>query len=177
MMNFNETVEAGKVQMIGEPRQYRADCKAGAFKIGKAEPVGKTLKLEPIAAHMLKAQLFDYDPQPWTEILFVDEAGIVSSILFKGESLRNFLELYRKAVTTGQKMNAIQLLARMAERSNSKGSFFAVEFEIVGAGKFAEQIKALDMSNHFRITQLPGRKPGNGNGNHAEPETSAVATR
>ena len=27
-MNFSETIEAGKVQLIGEHRQYRADCKA-----------------------------------------------------------------------------------------------------------------------------------------------------
>ena len=171
-MNFNETTEAGKVQLIGEPRQYRADCKAGAFKIGKNDLLGRSLKLEPIAAKMINDQLFTYEAQAWAEVLFVDESGIVSSLLFKGESLRNFLETYRKAVTASQKMNEVQLLAKMAERSNKHGQYYAVEFEILGQGKFADQIKTLNLSNQFRIDSLP-----RGEESDAEPEqTTAVAT-
>lgn len=178
-MNFSETTAAGKMMMIGEPRQYRADCKAGAFKIGKNDLVGRTLKVEPVGAKLVEDQLFNYDRQKWVELLFVDESGLISTILFKGESLRNFMETYRKAIVAGQTMNALQLLARMAERANEYGQYFAVEFEILGAGKFAEQIAAIEkekVSGMFRIDSLP-RGNGNGNGNGHEPEeTTAIAT-
>ena len=162
--------------LIGEPRQYRADCKSGQFKIGKNDMVGKTLAIEPIAAKLTEDQLFRYERQKWAELLFVDKHGIVSTILFKGESLRNFIEIYRKAVTSGQLMTALQLRAEMSSRSNSYGEFFAVEFEIAGAGKFAEQIKSLvtdKIAGMFRLDSLPRGK----NDAEPEPETTAVVVR
>ena len=173
-MNF-DAMEAGKVMLIGEPRGYRSDCKTGVFKIGKNEIVGKTLTLEPIAAKLVDDQLFTYDKQKWAEVLFVDESGLISSILLKGESLRNFVETCRKAIIGGRAINALQLTARMAARANAYGEYAAVEFEIVGDGKFAAQIRAFEkdqISSMFRIDSLP-------RGKEAEPdaETTAVATR
>lgn len=173
-MNFSETIEAGKITMIGEPRQYRGDCKAGVFKLGKSEIVGKTLTLEPIGAKLVDDQLFTFDRQKWAEVLFVDESGLISSILLKGESLRNFVETCRKIVISGKAINALQLTARMAARANAYGEYAAVEFEIAGDGKFAEQIRAFEkdqISGMFRIDSLP-------RGKEAEPdaETTAVAT-
>ena len=171
----NATATGSELLLIGEPRQYRADCKSGQFKIGKNDMVGKTLVIEPIAAKLTEDQLFSYERQKWAELLFVDKHGIVSTILFKGESLRNFIEIYRKAVVSGQLMNALQLCAEMSSRSNSYGEFFAVEFEIAGAGKFAEQIKSLvtdKIAGMFRLDSLPRGK----NGNEEPEETTAVAT-
>ena len=174
----NATATGNEVLLIGEPRQYRADCKSGQFKIGKNDMVGKTLVIEPIAAKLTEDQLFNYERQKWTELLFVDKHGIVSTILFKGESLRNFIEIYRKAVVSGQMMNTLQLRAEMSSRSNNYGEFFAVEFEIAGAGKFTEQIKTLmseKIAGMFRIDSLPRGK--NEADAEPEPETTAVATR
>ena len=173
-MNF-DAMETGKVMMIGEPRQYRADCKSGKFKIGKKETVGETLKLEPIAAKLVDDQLFTYDKQKWVEVLFVDESGLISSILFKGESFCNFVETCRKIVISGKAINALQLTARMEARANAYGEYAAVEFEIAGDGKFAEQIRACEQEQirgMFRIDSLPRGK------SDAEPdaETTAVAT-
>lgn len=172
-LDFSQKVEVeeGKATMIGSPRQYRADCKAGAFKIGKDQLVGRNLKLEPITAKLTEAQLFSYRFQGWAEILFVDESGLVSSILIKGESLDNFLELYRSVTIDGKTLCELQITAKMAERSNKHGPYFVVQFEATGAGKYSDQIKSFagDLPvGIFRLDTIPqntGVSNDNGNGN------------
>ena len=51
----------GIVYIPGRPRQYRGDCKAGAFKIGESKIVGKELKLEVLSFRTFEEQLFKYD--------------------------------------------------------------------------------------------------------------------
>lgn len=167
----NVALEEGKMMMIANPRQYRADCKAGAFKIGSSDMLGKTLKLEPITAKLTEDQLFSYKPQKWVEVLFVDEHGLVSSILFKGESMDNFLEIYRQVVLNKRSMIATQITARMSPRAGKKGAYFAVEFEIAGDGKYTDDIQSFanDLPvGIFRLDSIPhnGEDNGeNGNGN------------
>src|SRR5512144_499015 len=78
----------------GSARQYRADCQLGQFKIGASKVVSGTLKLELMAARVLEGALFGYPPQQWLNVIFVDADGIVSTVLFKTESMDNFLELH-----------------------------------------------------------------------------------
>lgn len=96
--------EAGQLLFIGQPRQYRADCQAGQFKIGASQMVGGTLKLELVAARILEGQFFGYPYQKWINVIFVDAEGVVSAVLFKTESMDNLLELHRQAIATGESL-------------------------------------------------------------------------
>jgi hypothetical protein len=85
----------------GSARQYRADCQAGQFKIGASRMVSGTLKLELVAARLIEGEFFGYPYQKWINVIFVDPDGIVSSVLFKTESMDNFLEVHRQAIAAG----------------------------------------------------------------------------
>ena len=140
-LNFTETIEKGQLVFVGAPRQYRNDCKAGAFKIGAGQFVGKLLKMEVMAARQFSDELFGYPFQPWLQVIFADEGGFVSSILFKTESMDNFLEVYRQSLSNGQSLVTQRLTARMAERASENGKYYAVEFEIEGEGQFTADIQ------------------------------------
>ena len=59
-LNFEAQKPEGLLY-VGSPRQYRADCKAGQFKIGASQVVGNRLKMEVIAARFVEGEFFGYD--------------------------------------------------------------------------------------------------------------------
>lgn len=138
----SEALNTKELRYIGVPRQYRADCKAGQFKIGAGRMIGKSIKMEIIAARFVEDELFGYPFQKWVNVIFADEKGTVSSVMLKTESLDNFLEAYRQAFEQNKSLVTVQLEASMSSRSNDNGKYFAVEFAIVGDGKFTEAITA-----------------------------------
>ena len=126
----------------GSARQYRADCQAGQFKIGASRMVSSTLKLELVAARLLEGEFFGYPRQKWINVIFVDAEGIVSTILFKTESMDNFLELHRQAIAAGDLLLGKAIQARMSRRASrdSGQGYYAVEFEITGEGTYSSAI-------------------------------------
>lgn len=119
----------GIVYIPGRPRQYRADCKAGVFKIGESGIVGLELKLEILAFRTFEEQLFNYPYQSWLEIIFVDPDNIVGHILFKTESLDNFLNLHLDLGIKGVAIGTGIVTAKMNKRSSDLGTYYAVEFD------------------------------------------------
>ena len=75
-------------------------------------------------------------------MIFVDADGIVSTVLFKTESLDNFLELHRQALADGESLLGKTIQASMSKRASrdSGQGYFAVEFEITGPGKYGSAI-------------------------------------
>ncbi|HYQ90597.1 MAG TPA: hypothetical protein VES89_00610 [Candidatus Competibacteraceae bacterium] len=130
----------------GSARQYRADCQAGQFKIGASRMVSGILKLEVVAARLIEGEFFGYPLQQWINLIFVDSEGIVSTILFKTESMDNFLELHRQAIAAGELLLGKAITARMSRRASrdSGQGYYAVEFEVVGEGTYGNAIA------HFR---------------------------
>lgn len=63
--------------------------------------VGPRLRMEVIAAKFIEDELFGYEWQKWLNVIFADPDGVVSSIMFKTESMDNFLELYRESLASG----------------------------------------------------------------------------
>ena len=57
----------GIVHFPGSPRQYRADCQAGIFKVGETDTLGKSIQMEVLAYRSFNAQLFNYPYQQWVE--------------------------------------------------------------------------------------------------------------
>ena len=126
----------------GSARQYRADCQSGQFKIGASRMVSGTLQMELIAARLVEGEFFGYPLQKWINVIFVDPEGIVSTILFKTESMDNFLELHRQAIAAGGLLLGKAITARMSRRASrdSGQGYYAVEFEITGDGTYGNAI-------------------------------------
>ena len=126
----------------GSARQYRADCQLGQFKIGASKVVSGTLKLELMAARVLEGAFFGYPPQKWLNVIFVDADGIVATVLFKKESMDNFLELHRQAIAQGDILLGKAIQARMSKRASRENgeSYYAVEFELAGDGAYGDAI-------------------------------------
>lgn len=123
-------------------RQWRADCQAGQFKIGATAFHGSKLDMELVGAQISEGEFFGYPLQKWLAILFIDPKGVLSSILFKTESLDQFEELRRSYRLKGESLLGKTITATMCRRTsraNSNG-YFAVEFEVRSSGKYAEAI-------------------------------------
>jgi hypothetical protein len=104
--------------------------------------VGSKLTLELVAARIVEGEFFGYPHQKWLNVIFVDPDGIVSSILFKTESMDNFLEVHRQALAATDILLGKAITARMSKRTSRKNgeSYFAVEFEMTGPGKYGDAI-------------------------------------
>lgn len=123
-------------------RQWRSDCQTGQFKIGATTFRGPRIDMELVGAQINEGEYFGYPLQKWLAILFVDPDGVLSSILFKTESLDQFEEMRRSYRLKGETLLGKTIRASMSKRaSRSNGnSYFAVEFEVVSEGKYAAAI-------------------------------------
>lgn len=141
----------GELLFVGSARQWRADCQAGQFKIGATRMVGSRLKMEVIAAKFVEDELFGYEWQKWLNVIFADPDGVVSSVMFKTESMDNFLEVYRESLASGTPLTGVVVEAVMSRRASkeSGNGYYAVEFSVIGPGKYTQAIAA------FRAA-LPG---------------------
>ena len=129
LLSFNvPDDENGIIFFSGHPRSYRADCKAGVIKIGESEIIGSSLDMEILSCREFPDALFNYPFQDWLEVFFVDKDNVVSHILFKIESINNFLELLRKLRIARVALGACIVTAQMSKRSNDHETYFAVEF-------------------------------------------------
>jgi hypothetical protein len=143
-------LETGEI-LADSIRQWRSDCQAGQFKIGASTMKGSKIDMELIGAQISSGSYFGYPEQTWMALLFVDPDRVVSSILFKTESLDNFEELRRTYRLKGQTLLGKTIRASMSKRaSRANGeSYYAVEFEVASDGKYAEAIAAFRQS-HYR---------------------------
>lgn len=166
--------------MADSIRQWRSDCKAGQFKIGAATMHGNRMNMEIVGAQISEGEYFAYPLQKWLAVLFVDSDRVLSSILFKGESLDNFEELRRKYRLKGETLLGQTIRAQMAMRSSRTHgeTYFAVEFEVVSPGKYAAAIADFRQRHYSPDLHrlLPG-PTGNGNGDgNGTAETGTAET-
>src|SRR5574343_614837 len=134
-------LEPGQI-LADSIRQWRSDCQAGQFKIGATTMRGNKLDMELVGAQISEGEYFGYPHQKWLALLFVDPDGVLSSILFKTESLDNFEEMRRQYRIKGETLLGKTIRATMSKRASkaSGNSYFAVEFEVVSQGKYAAAI-------------------------------------
>jgi hypothetical protein len=148
-------------------RQWRSDCQAGQFKIGGTQFRGSRLDMELVGAQISEGEYFGYPNQKWLAILFIDPDGVLSSILFKTESLDNFEELRRQRRLKGESLLGKTIRATMEKRaSRASGSgYFAVVFEVLQEGRYAEAIARFRQQNMpSQFVRLIESSPENGNG-------------
>ena len=150
-------------------RQWRSDCQAGQFKIGATSFRGQKLEMEVIGAQISEGEYFGYPFQKWLALLFVDPDGVLSSILFKTESLDNFEELRRSYRIQGESLLGKTIRAQLCKRASraSGNGYFAVEFEVVSPGKYADAIAQFRQQHYssamFRtLTATPALENGSG---------------
>ena len=132
-------LEPGQI-LADSIRQWRSDCQAGQFKFGSSTMRGNKLDLEIVGAQVSEGEYFGYPAQKWLALLFVDPEGVLSSILFKTESLDNFEEMRRTYRLKGETLLGKTIRAAMSKRAGKTAAYFAVEFEVVADGKYAEAI-------------------------------------
>ena len=158
-------LEDGQI-LADSVRQWRSDCQAGQFKIGANTMRGNKLDMELIGAQISEGEYFGYPFQKWLGLLFVDPDRVVSSLLFKTESLDNFEELRRSYRVKGESLLGKTIRAQMAKRASkaSGNGYFVVEFEVVSEGKYAAAI-AQFRQLHYKpdFIRLIESKPENGN--------------
>lgn len=138
-----EEVEMEPGQILADSiRQWRSDCQSGQFKVGASTMRGQKLDMELVGAQINEGEFFGYPFQKWLALLFVDPDGVLSTILFKTESLDNFEEMRRQYRLKGETMLGKTIRASMSKRASraSGNGYFAVEFEVVSDGKYAEAI-------------------------------------
>jgi hypothetical protein len=127
--------------------------------------------MELIGAQICEGEYFGYPFQKWLALLFVDPNGVLSSILFKTESLDNFEELRRQYRIKGETLLGKTIRASMSKRASKAtgNGYFAVEFEVVSPGKYADaiaQFRQLHYTPEFiRLIESKPAENGNGNGN------------
>jgi hypothetical protein len=161
-------LEPGQI-LADSIRQWRSDCQAGQFKIGSSHFHGPKLDMELVGAQISEGEFFGYPLQQWLAILFVDHDGVLSSILFKTESLDNFEELRRSYRLKGESLLGKTIRATMekrASRANGNG-YFAVTFAVAQEGKYAEAI-AQFRQLHYKpdFIRLIEARPETGNGHN-----------
>jgi hypothetical protein len=125
---FAVTKQEGIIYTLGHPRQYRADCKAGQFKIGDSNMKGREMTLEIISYRVFEAELFNYPRQSWLEVFFVDAENALGHILFKGVSIENFIALYTDIIIKRRSLGEGITTGRMEKRTGREGDYYVVEF-------------------------------------------------
>ena len=160
MVNAFEPLKMdGIVYIPGRPRQYRADCKAGVFKIGESKMIDNKLNLEILSFRTFEEQLFNYPYQSWLEIIFVDPDNIVGHILLKTESLDNFLNLLLDLGIKGIAIGAGIATAKMNKRSSELGTYYAVEFDWnEGQQGRIEELKLFDAQHQVYAARMNERQ-------------------
>jgi len=130
IVNALTTPNLSGIIYTGKPRQYRADCQAGMFKIGASKMVGKSLRMEILAWAVFEDELFGYPFQPWLGVVFIDPTNVVSQVLFKTESLDNFVNLSLEKAQEGIALGQGVTTGTMSKRASRAGTaYYAVEFE------------------------------------------------
>ena len=157
-------LEPGQI-IADSVRQWRSDCQAGQFKIGSSTMRGNKIDLELVGAQVSEGEYFGYPHQKWLALLFIDPEGVLSSILFKTESLDNFEEMRRQYRLKGESLLGKMIKATMSKRAGKTASYFAVEFEVISNGKYAEAI-AQFRQQHWSpdMIRLIESKPAETNG-------------
>ena len=134
-------LEPGQI-MTDSVREWRPDCQSGQFKIGATTMKGSKLDMELVGAQVSEGEYFGYPRQKWLALLFIDPEGVLASILFKTESLDQFEEMRRQYRLKGETLLGKTIrgvMSKRASRANGE-SYWAVEFEVMSAGKYAEAI-------------------------------------
>ncbi len=142
-------LEPGQI-LTDSVRQWRSDCQAGQFKIGCSTMKGSRLDMELVGAQVSEGEYFGYPRQKWLALLFIDPEGVLSSILFKTESLDQFEELRRSYRIKGESLLGKTIRAAMSKRTSraNSESYWAVEFEVISPGKYAEAIASFRQSHY-----------------------------
>lgn len=125
---FSVPTFEGIIYTPGHPRPYRADCKAGVFKIGDNNVKGRELAMEVLSYRTFEAELFNYPRQSWLEMFFVDAENTLSHTLFKGLSIDSFIMLYTELSVKKRGIGEGIVTGKMEKRSGKEGDYYVVEF-------------------------------------------------
>jgi hypothetical protein len=127
----------------GSPKNYRFDGRTGDFNLGGVAPLGKKIKIQPIAFRFMEDSLFarksdatgDFKRELWCEVFFIDEKNAVSYIMFNNGSARNLQKLIESLFYDDLEITDLVLSISGEKKENDKGKYFLVNFEFEIADK------------------------------------------
>jgi hypothetical protein len=186
MIGGNPVAVTDKFRYLeGQPKQYRADAKAGNFNVNGGNPTMDSLSFIPMAWRFFEDDILQMGRKKWVEIFFVDEKNCVSAILFHGYSRDNLEKLARDLFYEDVTLSDVKIMARFVPRKNEKQKpaivYHIARFEVDEVADpetvkdlhdFAESHKIfrvetlsdtchLEAYHHFHLPALvPDREPG-----------------
>ncbi len=117
----NPLAVTGKFRYLeGQPRQYRADAKAGNFNVNGGNPTRDSLSFIPMAWRFFEDDILQMGRKKWVELFFVDEKNCVSAILFHGYSRDNLEKLARDLFYEDVTLSDVKITARFVAKKNEK---------------------------------------------------------
>ena len=121
----------------GQPKNYRADMKAGKFNIGGEEILGDTITVQLIAFRFFEDAILGDKAlskrKPWFEGFFIDEDNCVCSMLLHTssvEQLNRFVaeKLFYKKLGLTDVFLTINFTKHVAEKIQGKPTFYIANF-------------------------------------------------
>jgi len=118
------------VKLYGDPVKIKCNCAGkGQFTDAQDTYIGNTMEMVVVNTKEAHGSLFNYDPQYWREILFVNKDNAVCITLIKGESLTQFKNCIQSILLKGISVAEAVITAKFSPRTNKAGqSYSVVEF-------------------------------------------------
>lgn len=123
--------------LLGHPKQYRFDAKAGNFNINGLDKVGSSLTFQPIAWRIFTDNILNMGVKNWAELFFVDAKNCVCAVLFHGYSVDNIFRLIEPLYYDDLTLADVVITATAEKKENTnitpKGVYYIAEFTYVMA--------------------------------------------
>lgn len=132
--------------IIGNPRQYRADCGKGKITINGEKTV-EHFTFQPIAWRFFSACLWSDLAsglvRNWVELFFVDENNCLSCICFHGYSRENILKMQTLLFYEDIALQDVEIGVRFEKRTKKTGgeTYYIAEFSYATKTKRNEEEK------------------------------------
>ena len=155
----NQETATSKFRYLeGQPKQYRADAKAGNFNVNGGNPIGDSLSFIPMAWRFFEDDILQMGRKKWVELFFVDEKNCVSAILFHGYSRDNLEKLARDLFYEDVTLSDVKITAKFVPKKNEKQKpaivYHIADFEVEEVAD-PEKVKALvDFASSHKIFRI-----------------------
>lgn len=119
--------------LLGVPKQYRSDNKAGEFNINGVKSLGNTFTFQPIAWRVFQDDILNSGLKQWIELFFIDDKDCVSVIIFHGFSCENLLNMAAPLFYDDVTLADVIITAKLGQHESKaegakKAKYFIAEF-------------------------------------------------
>ncbi|NVO30264.1 hypothetical protein [Hymenobacter lapidiphilus] len=133
-----EVTETSRYRYLpGQPKQIRADLKAGNFNVNGVTPIGKTLSFIPAALRIFTDNILNMGRKTWAEMYFADPAGHICAVLFHGYSVENLQKLNAELFYDDLKLTEVMLtvtpIKKQTVKDDKPATYYIADFSYEAA--------------------------------------------